>query len=142
VESVPTHPSPRQRLTLARNVVLRLIKDFRPDTVAIEKAFFANNRNTALLNVLVDEIHAIAKRQRIQFVSFAPSTVKRAVTGNGRARKWEVARAVVTRYPELTVYIGQDRKWKARYHSNMFDAVAVGLAALGAMRRKTAPSTL
>ena len=31
------------------------------------------------------------------------------------------------RYPQLKVYLSQDRKWKEKYYANMFDAVALGL---------------
>ena len=77
----------------------------------------------------------MAKRRRIVVAAFAPSAVKKTVTGCGLAGKAEVARVVVSKYPELKVYLCQDRKWKDRYHSNMFDAVAVGLTAVCA--RKT-----
>jgi crossover junction endodeoxyribonuclease RuvC len=118
---------PHQRLREARKMVLRLIKDFKPKVLAIEKAFFAKNRNAALLNVLVDEIKAIAKRKGLEVLSFAPSTIKKRICGNGRAAKKEVAKVVVASYPELKVYLTQDRLWKERYHQNMFDAIALGM---------------
>jgi hypothetical protein len=40
-----------------------------------------------------------------------------------------VAQVVVAKYPELKVYLNQNRKWQEKYHANMFDAVAVGLMA-------------
>jgi crossover junction endodeoxyribonuclease RuvC len=127
VESIPKERSPHETLNAGRKIVLRFINDFRPDVLAIEKTFFANNRNSALLNVFADEISAVGKRKGLIVRAFAPSVVKKAVCGNGWAKKDEVARAVVARYPELKVYLGQDRKWKSRYHSNRFDAVAVGM---------------
>jgi hypothetical protein len=33
-------------------------------------------------------------------------------------------------YPELKVYLTQDKAWKERYHQNMFDAVGLGLIVL------------
>ena len=125
VRMIRRRQSPRDTLDQGRKVVLRLIKDFRPDLLAFEKTFFANNRNAALLNVLSDEIRAVGRRQGLRVLAFGPSTIKKGVCGNGHATKQEVARAVVARYPELKVYLSQDRKWKERYHANMFDAVAV-----------------
>lgn len=61
--------------------------------LAIEKAFFANNRNASLLNVLVDEIRAIGRRRKLTVIMYAPSTVKKFVCGNGHASKKEVAGA-------------------------------------------------
>ncbi len=127
VKTIPEKHSPHERLKIARCAVLRMMHDFQPDTLAIEKAFFANNRNSALLNVLVDEIRAVAQQRRIAVVAMAPSTVKKRITGNGHATKRAVAEAIISRYPELKVYRGQDRQWKERYHGNMFDAIAIGL---------------
>ncbi len=122
--------SPHTILKEGRATILRLIRDFTPDVLTFEKTFFANNRNAALLNVLSDEIRAVAKRKRIPVRAYAPSTVKKRVTGNGRASKGEVAQVVVSHYPELKVYQSEDRKWKALFHANRFDAIAVGLVAL------------
>lgn len=129
VETLQGKRGPHERLRIARKTVLRLIRDFRPKIVAYEKTFFGRGRNTALLNVLADEIPAIALRKGLKVLGFAPSTVKKQVCGNGQASKVQVARAVTRRFPSLNVYLTQDRKWKERYHSNRFDAVAVGLTA-------------
>ena len=56
--------------------------------------------------------------------------MKKHISGNGHADKKLVAALVAKRYPELKVYLTQDRQWKALHHANMFDAVAVGLTAL------------
>lgn len=131
VESVPKQKSPHETLQVGRKIILRLINDFQPQILVVEKTFFANNRSAALLNVFVDEIRAIGKRKGLEVIRYAPNTVKKFICGNGRAGKDEVARAVAARYPELKVYLSQDRKWKESYHHNMFDAVALGMMALG-----------
>ncbi|OPY75649.1 MAG: Crossover junction endodeoxyribonuclease RuvC [Syntrophorhabdus sp. PtaU1.Bin153] len=95
-----------------RKATLRMIRDFDPEMMVIEKTFFANNRNSAILSVLFDEIRNIGKRKGLQVVGYAPSTVKKAICGNGHASKTEVARVVASRFPELKVYLTQDRKWK------------------------------
>lgn len=130
VKTIPKLASPHDRLRLARRMILRLFRDFRPTLVVVEKTFFRNNRNAALLNVLFDEIRAIGRRRGLPVKSLGHSTVKNIVCGDGRASKEEVARVIVSRFPELKVYLAQDRKWKQRYHENMFDAVALGLAYL------------
>jgi len=127
VKVLTRRSSPHENLQEGRRIVLRLIKDFRPQVLALEKAFFANNRNAALLNVLVDEIKAMGRRRGLRILSLAPNTVKKAIAGNGRATKAEVAKVVISRYPELRVYLTQDRKWKQKYHENMFDAVALAI---------------
>jgi len=127
VKIIGKRKSPSEALKEGRKIVLRLIMDFKPKTLVLEKAFFANNRSAALLNVFVDEIRAIGRRKGLKVMSFAPSTVKKFICGNGRASKKEVARVIVSKYPELKVYLTQDRAWKEQYHQNMFDAVALGM---------------
>ena len=42
----------------------------------------------------------------------------------------EVAKVICCRYPELNIYLTQDRKWKVKYWQNCFDAIALGLCYL------------
>jgi Holliday junction resolvasome RuvABC endonuclease subunit len=127
VKTISKGSSPHEKLWEGRRIVLRLINDLKPQILVVENTFFAKNRNSALLNVFADEIKAVGKRKGLKVLGFAPSAVKKAACGNGWAKKDEVARAVVSHYPELRVYLGQNRKWKSRFHSNMFDAIAVGM---------------
>jgi Holliday junction resolvasome RuvABC endonuclease subunit len=129
VEVINKEKTPHETMKAGRKVVLRLINDFKPDVLVFEKTFFAMNRSVALLNVLSDEIRAIGKREGLKVVSFAPGTVKKFICGHGRASKYQVATVVVSQYPELKVYLTQDRAWKERFHQNMFDAVALAVMA-------------
>ena len=129
VKVFPDKRNPERQLHEARAAVIQMLKDFRPDVLAMERTFVTANRRMALLHVLFDEIVATAQRRRMRVITFAPATVKKHVTGDGHASKGVVAIAVTQRFPQLSVYLSQDRKWKARHHANMFDAVAVGLTA-------------
>jgi len=119
--------SPQRTLQRARDAVVRLIDDLEPDIIAAERTFFSKSRHAALLNVLFDEIRSVARRRRLAFISYAPSTIKKFTCGNGRAGKKQVATVVVSKFPELKVYLTQDRAWKERFHQNMFDAVALAI---------------
>ena len=119
--------SPHETLREGRKTILRLIRDFKPQVFVVEKSFFAKNRNASLLNVFIDEMMSIAKRNGLRVLSFAPCTLKKFICGYGRANKLDVARVIVSKYPELKVYLTQDRLWKERFHRNMFDAVALGI---------------
>jgi Holliday junction resolvasome RuvABC endonuclease subunit len=130
VKTIKKGKSPSETLKERRKIVLRLIKDFKPNILVVEKAFFANNRSASLLNVFVDEIKAIGRRKGLKVESYAPSTVKKHICRNGRASKREVARVIISKFPELKVYLTQDRVRKELYHQNMFDAVALGMMAL------------
>ncbi|MCL5258071.1 MAG: crossover junction endodeoxyribonuclease RuvC, partial [Patescibacteria group bacterium] len=78
--------------------------------MAVEKVFVPPNRSRlALVNVFVSEIRAIAKRKKIRCVWYAPSTVKKFICGYGWADKEKVAQCVALYYPELKVYLTQDR---------------------------------
>jgi len=97
VKTIRKRGTPQERLKEGRGIVLRLIQDFKPQVLAVEKTFFAKNKNAALLNVFAEEIKAIGKQQGKTVVSFAPNTVKKFICGNGRASKAEVARVVIAR---------------------------------------------
>jgi len=129
VEIIKRHKTPHETLREGRKVILRLINDLKPRMLAVEKTFFANNRSSALLNVFADEIQAIGRRKGLKVIGFAPSTLKKFICGNGRASKFQVATVIVSIFPELKVYLTQDRAWKERFHQNMFDAVALAVMA-------------
>jgi len=131
VKVIERQRSPHEALKEGRKIILRLIRDLKPQVLVYEKAFFANNRTAALLNVFVDEIRVIAKRKNLKILGFAPREMKKLICGNGKATKQEVAWVVVSRFPELKVYLHQDRQWKERYWSNVFDAVALAMLASG-----------
>ena len=119
--------SPEETLQEGKKLILRLISDYKPDVLVVEKTFFSNNRNSALLNVFADEIQSVGKRKGLIVKSFAANTVRKQICGNGAASKDEVAKVIVSYYPELKPYLTSDRKWKETFHRNMFDAAALGL---------------
>ena len=130
VRTISSEKSPNEKLKEGREIILRLIKDYKPDVLVVERSFFANNRTASLLHIFINEIMSIGKRKGIKVVSYATSTVRNFICGNGRADKRTLSEVIVSKYPELKVYLSQDRMWKDRYHQNMFDAVALGLMAL------------
>ncbi len=130
VKVIPNRSSRKEILKQGREIVSRIIKDFRPDILVVEKTSFANNPYSSLVDVFVDEIRVIGRKKRLQVIYYAPNTVKKAICGNGRASKKDLAKAIIVRFPELGVYLNNDRKWKERYHLNMFDAVGLGMVAL------------
>ncbi len=127
VRTITNRTSNKSILKEGINIVRRCLKDFQPDILAIEKTFFGKSANVALLNVFSKEIVKVGRRARVPMVRLAPTTIRKRLCGNGHANKREVARVLVARYPELRVFLTQDRKWKERYHSNMFDALALGV---------------
>jgi Holliday junction resolvasome RuvABC endonuclease subunit len=116
-----------QRLAEARARVAALLKAHNPRALVVEKTY----RHPV---PWLDEVHHVtlaAKRlariHRIAFATYAPQAVRHTVVGNGKARKPEAAIAVSHRFPQLRLYLAQDRRWKERFWLNMFDAVALAL---------------
>jgi len=134
VKVIRSEKPSNEKLKEGREIILRLIKDYKPNVLVVERSFFANNRTASLLHTFIKEIIVIGKRKGIKVVSYATSTVRNFICGNGRADKRTLSEVIVSKYPELKVYLSQDRIWKDRYHQNMFDAIALGLMALSAVK--------
>ncbi len=129
VVSIEERDTPHQIVAAGRAAILRLLDCCQPSVLAIEKTFFTRSPNAVLLSVLAREIQSLARLRGVRVVALAPSTVKKRICGNGHGPKWQVAKAVCRHFPQLGPFLGHNRKWKARYHYNMFDAVAVALVA-------------
>jgi len=127
VKTIQRMRTSQQTLQEGKRIILRLIEDFRPDIMVVEKTFFANNKDSVLLNTFTYKINSIGKRKGLKVLSIATNTARKVVCGNGIASKEEVARAVVSKYPELKPYLISDKKWKERYFMNMLDAVALAV---------------
>lgn len=128
--------SPRGTLARTREVADRVVSDFKPELLVIEQTFFNKGRYATLLRMVTDEITALAEQRGLEVLSLAPSTVKKAMTGNGHASKRDVAKVVCKGYPDLRAFVGCDRRWKERYHSNMFDAIAVAAVGLTYLQQR------
>ena len=59
----------------------------------------------------------------------AAEAMRKDICDNGLPANREVAQGVSRRFPELAPYLSPDRKWKEEFYLNMFDAVALGVAA-------------
>lgn len=91
------------------------------ETMALEKLFFAKNRTTAMK---VAEVRGallnLAAARGLPVHEYAPSEIKSATTGSGRADKTQVAKML-----HLLVKIEQPVR-----HDDEYDAIAVGLTHL------------
>ena len=121
-------------------IIKRLIADYDPEMLAIEKTFIIQ-KSAALLNVVAEEIKAVAGEQKLVICEYAPTAVRKLICQAGKATKAEAAKVVVQRFPELSRYLNRQSKWEAIYWANMFDAVAVGLACLQELNAKNSNDT-
>ncbi len=110
-----------RRLPAARSAVRELIRAHRPKALVVEQTHQYPNG----LHRLVPTMKRVAKEKRLRLSIYSPQTVRKHLLGDGWAGKAEAAAAMAVRYPQLRVYLTQNRKWKERYWQNMFDAVAL-----------------
>lgn len=78
-----------QRLRMLYEDTRRLLREYKPDALAIEELFFAQNRTTAMAvaqarGVVLLAAHKIATR------SYTPLQIKQRIAGYGRAKKPQI----------------------------------------------------
>jgi len=90
----PSH-SLSKRLHLIYSSLNEVIEKFSPDLMSIEDMFFAKNANSAIkLGQARGVALLAAENSGIQIFEYSPTKVKLAVTGSGRAKKFEIMKMV------------------------------------------------
>jgi len=114
-----------KRLLVLAEGLKKIIKDFKPDIMAIEKLFFSANQKTALK---VAEARGVAlllaAENDLKVFEFTPLEVKMAMTGYGRAEKDQVRKMVLA-----ILKISTDKKpaSPAGKLDDEIDAIAIAL---------------
>ena len=86
---------PDARLKSIYNQITRLIREQKPQVMAIEKLFFYNNAKTAMkVSQAIGVIRLAAFNQKLTIFEYAPLKIKAVVTHNGWAKKEEVKKTV------------------------------------------------
>ena len=110
------------RLDTIYKEMLSLLRAHEPDVLAIERLFFFRNQKTAMR---VSQAHGVimlaAARKKTQVYEYAPAEIKRKISGNGRADKSEMKKAVRSMLPVRTP------KKKKTHFDDVADALAVAL---------------
>ncbi|OGH16375.1 MAG: crossover junction endodeoxyribonuclease RuvC [Candidatus Levybacteria bacterium RIFCSPHIGHO2_02_FULL_37_10] len=84
-----------KRLKIIYDKIVKIIKDYNPDVLAIEELFFTNNAKTAFkVGEARGAIILAGAMQKIPVFSYTPLQVKIAVTGYGNADKVQVGRMI------------------------------------------------
>lgn len=116
--------SPGKRFIKIHKKIGELLTEFKPDVMAIERLFFATNVKTAMR---VGQAHGVmllcAAEKNTEVFEYAPGTIKKVVTGNGRADKREIQRNV----RKLLGAGVRSRPKKRTHFDNAADALAVAL---------------
>jgi crossover junction endodeoxyribonuclease RuvC len=102
----------------------KLVKEHRPDLVAIEKIFFATNAKTA---ISVGQAQGVMfycfAVNKVEMFEYAPGTIKKVVAGSGRADKKDVQKALRAVFGNKV----RSAKKKKTHFDDAADAIAVAL---------------
>lgn len=130
VKTLNTKDSPRKRLIEARRIFISLIEDYAPEILVVEQPFPFWSKQSHLLNVVIEEIKSLARKEKMRIYEFCPKSVKKIVCGSGNTNKKEMAVVICSIYPELKIYLKQMTKSQERYWNHMFDAAGLGVCYL------------
>jgi crossover junction endodeoxyribonuclease RuvC len=113
-----------RRLDFIFEETLNLINTHKPDVFVIEKVFFATNAKTAIAVGQAQGVMLLAAgKSKIKVEEYAPGTIKKMITGSGRANKKDVQSAI-------RKILGSRVKSKAHqktHFDNAADALAIAL---------------
>ena len=137
VRTLPNGKRHHEAIGLAKRIVLNLIEEHDPDTVAIEKPFDLPTKRSHLLNVIADELRDRAEELGIEVAELSPETIRARVTGNPRATKIDVAEYLVAHgfghmqqfVPKRPARAVLGLRPKDKYWLHMFDALAIAVGA-------------
>jgi crossover junction endodeoxyribonuclease RuvC len=95
--TTPTKTEIYIRLNKLYDDLTKLIKKYKPDTMAVEKLFFNTNAKTAtMVGQAMGTIFLAGAKANLKIYELTPLQVKVALTGYGRADKTQVQKMVVT----------------------------------------------
>lgn len=113
-----------ERLEIIFEKTLKLIEKFSPDAFVFEKVFFATNAKTVIAVGQAQGVMLLAARKSNTFVAeYAPGTIKKLITGSGRANKKEVQIAV----RKILGKKVKSEKHKKTHFDNAADALAIAM---------------
>lgn len=119
-----------ERLRTIGEAVTRVIVDYDPDALAIEKIFFEKNQKTAMhVAEARGVMRYVAVQHKLPVYEYTPLEVKKAVTGNGHASKEQIMKML----PHL-VHIDKKIEFDDEH-----DAIAIGLTCLAHLPVITPP---
>lgn len=90
ITTTPNSPEPRKLSFIYSELVNRL-NQIKPDLVAVEMIFFANNAKTAFAVGQARGVVLLAAAQaNIKIVEIAPLRLKKVLLGNGKTKKKDI----------------------------------------------------
>lgn len=118
IETTVNAPEP-QKLSYIYDELVKLVNDIRPDYIAAEMLFFANNAKTAFsVGQARGVVLLVAAQSNIPFLEIAPLRLKKVLLGNGTSKKKDVQNFVKE-------YFGLEKVPKP---DDAADAIAIALS--------------
>ncbi len=113
-----------ERLEIIFEKTKKLIEKFSPDAFIFEKVFFSNNAKTVIAVGQAQGVMLLAARKLNVYVAeYAPGTIKKMITGSGRANKKEVQEHV----RRILGNKVKSEKSKKTHFDNAADALAIAM---------------
>jgi crossover junction endodeoxyribonuclease RuvC len=94
VKSSPKEAFPKRLLKIYDGVEA-VIKEFQPDVISVEEAFYATNVKVALkLGQVRGVVLLLGEQAKLEIAEYAPRLIKQTVVGYGNAEKHQVQEMV------------------------------------------------
>lgn len=115
---------PEKRLSSIYEELNLIINKHTPDIMAIEKVFFATNARTAIrVGQAIGVMMLSASTAKLPVAEYAPGTIKKLISGNGRADKKQMQQAI----RKILGSKVRSKAHKKTHFDNAADALAVAL---------------
>lgn len=118
------------RLLSLKEGITKLIVDYKPESMAIEKIFFGANVSTAInVGQAIGAITLAAAEKHLPIFGYTGLTMKLMVAGHGRADKKAVQEAVLKHLDLKELPTAQSQAGKAvfRFRDDAYDALALAI---------------
>jgi len=135
VKNLSAKDSARNRLLEVRRIFLCLYKAYDPDVLVIEKPYCFWNSQSKYLESIIKEVIRLSKKKHMKVIEFSPRTVRKVVCNDRNATKQDIAKVICLSYPELKIYLNQNRKYKDKYWGHMFDSIGLGICYLKKLKK-------
>lgn len=113
-----------KRLDFIYEETTRLIIKHKPDVFVIEKVFFSNNAKTVISIGQAQGVMLLAaSKTGVGVEEYAPGTIKKMITGSGRAKKKEVQASI----RKILGNHVKSAKHKKTHFDDAADALAIAL---------------
>jgi len=120
-----------ERLAAVIDACTRLLREHRPDCMALEKLYFSKNQKTAMRVAEVrGALLQVAAERDLPVFEYGPGEIKSAVAGSGTADKKQVAAML-----HLLIKINTVIR-----HDDEYDAIAIGITHLARHRQLAQPA--